>query len=156
MGDIRISIDPGKSGGIAVFTDDGGCLLTVNMPETFADIYDTLSDIVKHNNVRKCYLEDVGQGIPGQSSKATATFARHNGHLEMALYALHVPVVKIKPSSWEKYYSNTIGRSKGLSKTEWKNRLKQEAQRRFPYIKNITLKISDALLIGEYGIKKDL
>ena len=102
-----------------------------------------------------CYLEDVGQGIPGQSSRATATFARHNGHLEMALYALHIPVVKVKPSMWVKYYSNTIGKSTGLSKTEWKNRLKQEAQRRFPYLK-VTLKNSDALLIGEYGIKKGL
>lgn len=121
------------------------------MPETYQDIYDVLSGInALATNDAVCYLEDVGQGIPGQSSRATATFARHNGHIEMALYALGVPTVKVKPQKWERHYSNTIGTSRGRSRSRWKNKLKEEAQRRFPK-ERITLWNADALLILEYA-----
>lgn len=144
-----IAIDPGINGGIVMTCNDK--IFIKKMPETYQDIYCAISemDIIAMSNTI-CYLEDVGQGIPGQSSKATSTFARHNGHLEMALYAIGIPTVKIKPSKWEKFFSNTIGTSKGIAKNVWKNKLKGEAQRRFPKEK-VTLWNADALLILEYA-----
>lgn len=144
-----IGIDPGINGGIAII-DTYGNIKAVKMPQTFTDIFQELKGIKQTYPDAYCYLEDVGQGMPGQSSRATATFARHNGHLEMALYALEIPSEKVKPSKWEKYYSNTIGTSKGKSKTEWKNILKSEAQRRCPKDK-VTLWSADAILIAIYG-----
>lgn len=146
-------IDPGQSGGIAILAPNG--VVAFRMPETYADIYDTLAKIVADYDNVVAYLEDVGCGIPGQSSKATATFARHNGHLEMALYALGVPTTKVTPAKWMKFYSNTIGTSKGLDKNAWKNKLKGEAQRRFPQTKP-TLYTADALLIAEWGKHQEL
>ena len=146
-----IGIDPGLNGGIAIVYSTDGLINTFKMPETYPDIYNLLHNIklTSANGVR-CVLEDVGKGVPGQSSKATATFARHNGHLEMALYALGIPTEKVTPQKWQKFYSNSVGKSTGLSKTEWKNKLKGLAQSLYP-TEAITLNTADAVLIAHYG-----
>ena len=116
-------------------------------------------ELVAHNGTSLadhivCYMEKVGQGMPGQSSKATATFARHCGHLDMALLALGIPTNTVTPNKWEKSYQ--IGLSTGLGKTEWKNRLKAKAQQLFPQLgKRVTLATCDALLLAEYGRKTE-
>ena len=148
-----IGIDPGLHGGIAILVFDGDPNIPIHihdMPDTYPDMFNLLSDIKAMFWPVSCVLEDVGNGIPGQSSKATATFARHNGHLEMALYALGIPTEKVTPAKWMKHYSNQVGTSKGLSKTEWKNKLKGLAQRLYPSVK-VTLNTADAILIANYG-----
>ena len=100
-----------------------------------------------------CYLEKVGFGMPGQSSKATATFARHNGHLEMALLSLGIKTVEVTPQKWQKHYQ--LGKSSEFTNTEWKNRLKACAQQLFPREK-VTLAVADALLLAEYGRMKEI
>ena len=148
---IIIGIDPGASGGIAVL--DEPRIETHNMPETYPDIYILLTEILEH--YQGCdilaVLEDVGHGMPGQSSKATAVFARHNGHLEMALYALGIRTIKVTPQKWQKHYSNSLGKSSGYEKRDWKNKLKGLAQQMFPKEK-VTLKNADAILIARYGV----
>ena len=147
---IIIGIDPGASGGVAVL--EGPNVETHNMPETYPDIYnlfvDICQDYLDHDVL--AIMEDVGHGMPGQSSKATAVFARHNGHLEMALYALGIRTVKVTPQKWQKHYSNSLGKSSGCEKREWKNKLKGLAQQMFPSVK-VTLKNADAILIACYG-----
>jgi len=150
---LIIGIDPGLAGGIAVLDQDGHIVSITKMPPTPAEIYDYLRDItlIPHDDIR-CVMERVGQGMPGQSSKATATFARHCGHLEMALYALSIPAIEVTPQRWQK--SLGIGTARGLDKTAWKNRLKSHAQMLFPSLwkaKKITLATADALLIARYG-----
>ena len=143
-----IGIDPGIGGGIAVLTDK---LRTYRMPDTYPGIFNLLSHIKDEaSNGVSCILEDVGKGRPGQSSKATATFARHNGHLEMALYALNIPTEKVTPQKWTKFYSNSIGKSTDYEGREWKKKLKQEAQMLYPGT-NVTLYTADAILIAHYG-----
>lgn len=151
---IVISCDPGTSGGIAVF--DGIRMETYKMPETFPDIYESLKEI-RDTYIADCdivaYMENVGHGMPGQSSKATATFARHNGHLEMAFYALGIRTEMVTPQKWMKHYSNSLGKSSDCEKREWKNKLKGEAQRLFPSVK-ITLWNADAVLLANYGYRQ--
>ena len=122
------------------------------MPDTYPDIYNTLSSLQKQYAGYElvAILEDVGKGIPRQSSKATATFARHNGHLEMALYALGIRTIRVTPQKWMKHYSNQLGKSKDVEKREWKNKLKGLAQQMYPSEK-VTLKTADAILIANYG-----
>lgn len=143
-----IGIDPGLSGGIAVLSDR---MRAKKMPDTYPEIFRLLSDI--KDNSRDgliCILEDVGKGMPGQSSKATATFARHNGHLEMALFALGIPTEKVTPAKWMKFYSNSVGKSSDYEGRDWKKRLKQEALMLYPDA-NVTLYTADAILIAHYG-----
>ena len=151
-----IGIDPGSSGGIAVLFVDGSVVSVRKMPDTPQDILDYLrrfcgTELFGSKVV--CYMEKVGTGIPGQSSKATATFARHNGHLEMALLSLGIPTIEVTPQKWMKFYQ--LGKSSDYSKTDWKNRLKSKAQQLFPREK-VTLAVADALLIAEYGRKQEL
>lgn len=143
---VYIGIDPGVSGGIAILDDEGSVIECVNMPDTPMEIFQFLMGY-KDDSV--CVLEDVGQGMPGQSSSSTARFARHNGHLEMALLALGIMTIKARPQKWEKTYS--LGTSKKHEKSEWKRMLKAKAQALFPQLgKKVTLKTCDALLIAEY------
>ena len=147
-----IGIDPGLSGGIAVMDDAHKVVEVCNMPETPMDILDLLRKY--DSSVTVAYMEDVGRGMPGQSSSATAKFARHNGHLEMALLALGISTVKCTPQKWEKMYQ--LGKSTAYSKNEWKNRLKAKAQELFPNLgKKVTLKTCDALLLALYGLKHE-
>ena len=144
---IYIGIDPGASGGIAILNQDGSVKEVVAMPDTPRDIYEFL---LSYKEDSRCVLEDVGHGMPGQSSKATATFARHNGHLEMALLALGIPTEKVTPQKWIKVYQ--LKKKKEQDKNEWKNILKAKAQSLFPQLgKKVTLKTCDALLIAEYA-----
>lgn len=150
---LTIGIDPGSLGGIAVLDQDGNVIAITKMPQTMLDIYEYLKEITDLPCEKlTCYIEKVGFGIPGQSSKATATFARHCGRLEMALLALSIPTVEVPPQKWMKTLG--LGSSKGIAKTEWKNKLKEHAQQRFPSLwkeKKITLATCDALLIANYG-----
>lgn len=142
-----IGIDSGASGGIAVLDGDGAVVECSVMPETPMDILFLLRRYDPSSCV--CVLEDVGQGMPGQSSSATAKFARHNGHLEMALLALGIRTVKVRPQKWERTYA--LGKSSSFGKSEWKRRLKERAQMLFPQLgRKVTLKTCDALLIAEY------
>lgn len=148
-----IGIDPGALGGVAVLT--GSVISVHNMPETFPDIFNFLSNLQTQYGSANllAVLEDVGHGMPEQSSKATATFARHNGHLEMALYALGIRTVKVTPQKWQRSYSNSLGKNT-KDKREWKNKLKGLAQQMFPSVA-VTLKNADAILIANYGKKID-
>lgn len=159
MSKLIIGIDPGKNGGIAVLFDNGAVMDATKMPDTPQDIMAFLRDVqVVADTYSKsvvCYMEAVGFGMPGQSSSATAKFARHCGHLEMALLALGIQTNTVTPNKWEKVYQ--LGKSSEFSKTEWKNRLKAKAQQLFPLLgKRITLATCDALLLAEYGRKKEI
>lgn len=143
-----IGIDPGVNG--AICACNGEKTYIAKMPVTPKDIYMYLEELKQRDEDCVCYLEDVGHGLPNQSSSATAKFARHNGHLEMALIALRIRTIKVTPQKWQRAYSNTIGKSTGVPKNEWKNKLKALAQDLFPDEK-VTLGNADALLIMEYG-----
>lgn len=152
MGKHIIGIDPGVNGGIAVMDEAHRVVEVVNMPETPMDILEFFRKYEPSETV--AYMEDVGKGMPGQSSSATAKFARHNGHLEMALLALGIRTFKMTPQKWEKMYQ--LGKSSDYSKSEWKNRLKAKAQELFPDLgKKVTLKTCDALLLAMYGLKQE-
>lgn len=141
-----IGIDPGKHGGIAVLSSDGGVIDVVKMPCTAVDLYEYLS---RYSGDSFCVLERVG-GMPGNGGSAMFNFGKGFGHLEMALLSLCIPFDEITPNKWEKHYQ--LGSSGKFSKTEWKNRLKSKAQQLFPGLgKKVTLDTCDALLLAEYG-----
>lgn len=71
----------------------------------------------------------------------------------MALLACDIPTVTVTPQIWQKALQ--LGTKGDDSTTIWKNKLRAKAQQLFPYIKSITLAISDALLICEYARIKE-
>ena len=142
-----VAIDPGASGGIASLTVNG-MVDAVKMPETEGDVLEKLKSLrVYHNTI---VVEQVGGYIGGAGSPGSAmfNFGRNFGFLIGVAMTLGYRIIMVRPQTWQKALS--LGNSKGMTKTEWKNKLKAEAQRRFPKL-SVTLSTADALLILEYG-----
>lgn len=143
-----IAIDPGKNGAIAVRTDND--VTVTKMPETPKDLYDYLHECVVLSSRDKvpivAYLEQVS-AMPNNGAKSMFTFGNGFGHIQMALIALGVRTIEVRPQKWEKALSLTDSK---IEKAEHKRRLKEKAQRLFPDIK-VTAVNQDALLISEYA-----
>jgi hypothetical protein len=140
-----LAIDPGAKGGYAVRI--GEITRSGNLPATEGDIIELFRSFAPD----ECYLEDLvkytGVNMP---SSAMATYASNWGFLKGVLQTLGCRVVLVRPQEWQK--SLSLGTSKGISKTIWKNKLKERAQQLFPAEK-VTLQNADALLILEYARK---
>lgn len=121
------------------------------MPDTEGEIIDFLT-AKKHYGFDTCIIEEVGGhvGGKGQPGSAMFTFGRNFGFLLGVLQTLGYKVILVRPQKWQKHFS--LGKSKDCaSKNEWKNKLKSEAERRFPQLK-VTKATADALLLLEYGL----
>lgn len=150
-----IAIDPGASGGIAIgkkqnevqahpmpsLTHDALFELTERSVEDAFDLYTVV-------------IEDVpkfaGRMIP-QSSTATLHF--NYGYLCGHFEARGIRVVKVRPQEWQKTIG--IGKKGDLSSSQWKRKLRDEAQRRFPAIR-ATLDTADALLLLDHARQHNL
>jgi hypothetical protein len=144
-----LGIDPGTKGGfMARF--GSGALLTGPLPETEGDLLSLLEMLSKSEaKERVCYLENLVKftGSPMPSS-SMASYASNWGVLKGMLMALKFQLVLVAPQTWQKALG--LGTSKGSSKTDWKNKLKSEAQRLYPHEK-ITLANADAALIFRHA-----
>ena len=134
-----IAIDPGASGGIAWIDRDGN-VQAEKMPDGMTAICDRLRMLFYDVKNNRTVLEKVGTYVPGNSGPAAATFARHCGHLEAALYCLGYSVEQVAPTVWQ--------RPLGLpaDKGERKRAIKEAMARRYPHLK-VTLATADALAI---------
>lgn len=149
---IAVAIDPGASGGIAARVT-GAAAVATKMPATEEDVYEHLrvaTPAALWHQPRTAFIEEVG-GYVGKQQPGSAMFkfGRNFGFLLGCLTALRFRIILIKPQKWQKILS--LGTSKGMTKTQWKNKLKAEAQRRYPALK-VTLATADALLILDAGL----
>ncbi len=150
-----VAIDPGASGGMAVrWFEKTDCW---PMPETEGDVLERLREIKNVAGLEGddlvCVLEEVG-GFAGKAQPGSAMFrfGAQFGFVKGVVQALGIRLVMVRPQVWQKGFG--LGTASGCaSRGEWKNKLKAEAQRRFPQLK-VTLKTADALLMVEYAISK--
>ena len=141
---ILIAIDPGASGAIA-WRDNSEIVRSINMPETPADILEKLTEVAAARE-RYCLIENVGYHVAGNNASASCKFARHCGHLEMALLAAGIPFQSIRPTKWQK----ALG-VMPKDKSERKRHIKDLMQRLYPTLK-VTLSNADALGILTYAL----
>lgn len=147
-----IGIDPGQKGGICVMNAKGDVVDLVDVSKyTWVDVADFLR-FFKEDSI--CYLEQV-HSMPKQGVSSTFAFGKNYGLIMGILLGLGIGVVDVKPQEWMK----TVGvgtRNKCASKTEWKNRLKGQAQKLYPQLgKQINNNTSDAILIARYGYLRE-
>jgi hypothetical protein len=137
-----IAIDPGKSGGFA-YGVDLAAPQVCNMPDTLGDLATLLRQFPSGGVV---YLEKVGGYAGGRGAPGSAmfNFGKGVGHLEAITYMQGFEMRQVAPQKWQKALS--LGNSNGMSKTEWKNKLKERAQQLYPKV-TVTLATADALLI---------
>ena len=155
MSRTYIGIDPGVSGGIA--WDSGQLAAGIPMPETDSDICEVLTQLAIEGAGRNVTLviEDVpkyvGTNVPGSS---IFPLAFNCGLVRGVALALKIPIILVKPHDWQKHFRLGTKKDAG-STTVWKNKLKGEAQRRFPHLK-VTLKTADSLLILAFARESSL
>jgi hypothetical protein len=148
-----IAIDPGVSGGVAVSAF--GNTACHAMPATQGDVLEMIRDIKRAADIEQaetiCVLEEVS-GFAGKAQPGSAMFkfGEGFGFLKGVIQTLGIKLVLVRPQVWQKAFGLGTA-SRCASKTEWKNKLKAEAQRRFPELP-VTLATADALLILEFQI----
>ena len=149
-----IGIDPGASGGIAWVLSNKSIDQSIGckgMPDTETDIIDLIRSIVAKDIDTLVVIEEVGGfcGV-GQPGSAMFKFGFSAGFLRGVVMAFGCRVEIVRPQKWQKHFS--LGTSKQAGgKSEWKRKLKAEAQRRYPAL-DITLKTADAVLLMDYGV----
>lgn len=159
-----IAIDPGATGGIA-WEYDYKYEYVIKMPDTPRDIEEHLRSLIAMSEDNFCYLEKVGQYMPGNAGPAAVKFARHCGVLEGIIVSLGIPYKEVLPAKWQNYFigkpnypkipKEIQGKARkqilAKRKTERKNKIKAKAQALYPHLK-ITLATSDALGILTWGM----
>ena len=84
----------------------------------------------------------VGRAIP---SSASFKLGYSYGWIVGLWQGRGFKVVLVTPQEWQKTMG--VGTKGQRTTTEWKNILKQEAQRRHPFVEKITLKTADAFCL---------
>lgn len=173
MSKIRVGIDVGKDGGIAVFINDKLELLQVT-PKIGNQIdLNRIVEILQSNidDIDSDYhvvVEDV-HAIGGSAAGATFAFGWSLGILEGMLVGLSIPYTKVAPKDWQKMLWQGVkpvmkplkeGAKRKIVDTKATSLL--AAQRLYP---NVDFRkseraskahdgIVDALLLAEYGRRK--
>ena len=158
--DAVIGIDPGKQGGIAIYTKEDGMVRTVRMPEDVNEL-NALLEYYKENYQPIVFLEKLNlhrsdTETPGKVFGITKLLANFE-QLRSVLDLCGIPYAMVHPLSWE----HRLGlRVKGLreDKAERKRRYRDIAAKEYPGNK-VTLWNADALLImhfGRYVLANDL
>jgi len=142
-----LAIDPGANGGLALLTSED--ILVWPMPEGMTAQIDMIRSIAATTFNLRAVVEKVGFHRPGNSATATATFARHVGHLEAALYCLGVPVEQVAPGVWQKHLGEMP-----KDKADRKRAIKEAMARRYPHL-TVTLKTADALGILTWATRSN-
>jgi hypothetical protein len=130
-----LAIDPGASGGWVFKMGDEAC--TSGGITELVDLHFPLNTVVVLENVPPF----VGRVIP---SSAAFKLGKSCGWLEGFYQGKGFTVVLVRPQEWQKTMG--VGTKGASSTSEWKNKLKAEAQRRFP-LNTITLKTADAFCL---------
>jgi len=152
---IILAIDPGAAGGMA-WGALAGEVQTLAMPKTEGELAEHLREIVTAAGAPEgltAYVEQVGGYVrteSGQPGSAMFKFGRGFGFLLGVCAALRVPVELVTPQKWQKGIA--AGVRAGLSRADWKRKLKAQAERLFPG-QRVTLATADALLILAWARK---
>lgn len=100
-----VSIDPGSTGGIAVFDDEGSDLIELHtIPRVKDNIdYNALSSLLKEliDSRTTVVLEEV-HAVFGSSAKSTFAFGHINGFLLGVVVSIGQPYVLVQPKEWQK------------------------------------------------------
>lgn len=160
---VYVGIDPGASGGVAfvsTYFDRGAenfglSSLTDRQVCEWLDIPGTAGPFgASRPPITFAVIEQntgyVGGG--GNPGSAMFKFGLSAGKLLGYLVALNIPYEMVTPRTWQKALGISA-RKRTESKVQFKNRLKQHAERLFPGV-CITLATCDALLIAEYCHRK--
>ena len=141
-----IGIDPGKSGGIAVISDE-----RIEVKKCPASVYDMalMFELIIHGSPPNDVIVMIEKvwARPHDGRSSVFTFAQNYGHWEGIIASHEIQSHHVTPQVWMK----ALGCPPRLKKQERKNYLKELAKKKYPELgKKIILATADAILLANY------
>ena len=133
-----LCIDPGASGGWAYQLHGDGAFMHGGTDE-LADLCPSTDTTV--------VVEKVPAFVGPIPASASFKLGYSYGWIVGLWQGRGFKVVLVTPQEWQKTMGVGTKKGGGHTTTEWKNKLKAEAQRRFPLVEKITLKTADAFCL---------
>lgn len=148
-----VGIDPGASGGIAVYKNER--VTAAKMPKGTDVVNDYFKSLRNDNESILIFLETVSHYAGGADDAPGKKFAiakmmNQFQELKTLLKVNNLPYVEVHSATWQGFVGKRI---KGESKKDRKEKYKQYAIEKYPATK-VTLAISDALCIMSFGKHK--
>ena len=142
-----IGIDPGKSGGIAVITDDN--VEVKKCPDSVQDMAFLFALILQETPpLHVLVMIEKVWARPHDGRASVFTFAGNYGQWQGIIASHDITPHYVTPQVWMR----AVGCPKKLKKQVRKNYLKALAKEKFPDLsKKLTLATSDAMLIADYA-----
>ena len=103
-----IGIDPGKSGALALLTEDGQCTVVPFNESAYTAILKAAS-----GPSSICCLEKVG-AMPGQGVVSMFNFGHNLGYIEGLLQAFDIPYQLVPPQTWKKEFCVTSDKNTSI------------------------------------------
>ena len=154
-----IGIDPGKSGGIAVYTG-GNTIEALPCPSDAESMASSTRDIMHNFEIDGVTVSEISVAIenvhafPTDSRSSSFKFGTNFGTWLGICAANRLEVVLISPIVWmKKYREHIIYGDIPKEKLERKRHLKLLAKSYFPDAR-VTLKTADAILIAKYRFEE--
>lgn len=149
--DVIIGIDPGKSGGIAIYVNSSKTMKVVKMPDTTKKLSDYLNHVKETYGTALCFIEKVSSWTTdkneGGKSFGIEKMMANYTQLKTVLTLCEIPFVQVHSRTWQGTL-NLI--KKGESKKDRKNRYKLAASTHYPNLK-ATLWNADAVCVMHFG-----
>ena len=148
-----LGIDPGKTGAIAIVSDDCELLDVVDMPDAAGSALGAqirqLTDDWAPLDLTAAWVEQVASR-PGQGVRSVFTFGMGYGSILGALGALGIPVHHVTPATWKKSQRVTADKDRSRQRAtelwpgqaSWFARKKDDGR-------------AEAALIARYGAMAD-
>lgn len=142
-----VTIDPGYSGAIVIYSKDDFQILKNDNRRTFTQIFETLKQIKSNYENIMVFIEKVGMfkadsNEDGKRFNINKMVIHYNNFLN-ALDVLKIPYLKVSAQKWQRYLNLY---KKGEDKKERKNRYKAYSQGIFKNIEVTTIN-QDALCL---------
>lgn len=141
-----IGIDPGKSGALALLTEDGQCTVVPFQESAYTAILKAAS-----GPSSVCCLEKVG-AMPGQGVVSMFNFGHNLGYIEGLLQAFDIPYQLVPPQTWKKEFCVTSDKNTSI----------EVCRKLFPHVSLLPTSrsrkpsdgMAEAMLMAEYARRR--
>lgn len=145
-------IDPGVTGALAVFSDEGKLEEVIDLPTIGKFVFGhQLKGWLLNYRLDHVFIEDL-HAMPVKGSKAAFSQGYTLGTIITATQCAHVPFTTVMPSAWKAHHSLV---RRGATDRERKEASRLRAVQLWPHVDYFNRKMdhnrAEAALIGAYG-----
>jgi crossover junction endodeoxyribonuclease RuvC len=155
MSRFYVGVDPGQKGGLALIKE-GLAVEYEIMPPTVKGIMEWLEKVNYYAFTEKhqiAMVVELAQAFPGAGAVGMFNYGRHFGGFEALAVSFDIPYHEVRPAVWKKDMGLNAKKVSAISMCE---RLFPTVNLVFPRHKKQHDGVAEAILIAEWGRRKDL